>query len=352
VDPDIVVFAREGVLMGQRLDLDRTQPIGEPFPIAERVEYFGTTSRAMFSTSRTGTVAYHQGGDLMQLVWADGTGKEVGRIGEPADYQFLSGRLSHDDTSLLTARRQPGSSTYDIFRYDLARGGEERITDGRGSELAPVWTGGGRGMAFSADSGGFVPHLFHKDLATGVQEQLLPPGNQQYPAGVFPADGSVAFVEALPGSGFHLFKLPMKPRGSPIPLLHSVHSVWGLSLSPDGLAMAFMAEEKGRKDIYVALVSATSAPVLVAQGVSGPPRWSRDGGQVFFVGRDDLMITVPVRITPQLAVGPPRSMFTVKRETSLLDVSRDGRLLLLVPHVRAAEHPIVVGLAAIKSANQ
>jgi hypothetical protein len=64
------------------------------------------------------------------------------------------------------------------------------------------------------------------------------------------------------------------------------------------------------------------------------------------------MITVPVRITPQLAVGTPRSIFSVKRDTSLLDVSRDGRLLLLVPHVRAAERPIVVGLAAVKSANR
>ena len=67
VDPDIVVFAREGVLMGQRLHKETMRPIGEPFTVAQHVEYFFTTSQAMFSASRTGTVAYHPGGEMGQL---------------------------------------------------------------------------------------------------------------------------------------------------------------------------------------------------------------------------------------------------------------------------------------------
>ena len=40
----------------------------------------------------------------------------------------------------------------------------------------------GRGIVFSADRGG-APHLFRKDLATGVENQLIPPGRMQEPAG-------------------------------------------------------------------------------------------------------------------------------------------------------------------------
>jgi Tol biopolymer transport system component len=350
VDPDIVVFARDGVLMGQRVDLDAVRPIGRPFAIAQQVEYFSTSSRAMFSASRKGAVAYHAGGDLGQLVWADGNGREVGTIGGLADYH-QSARLSRDDTSLLTARRQPGPGTYDIWRLDLVRRTEEKLTAGRGSELSPVWIGAGRAIVFSGDSGGFVPHLFYKDLATGDEEELLSPGRQQLAMDVFPGDRAIAYVEQVP-AGFGMFTLPMAPRGLPISLRASPLSAWDLRLSPDGYSMAFIAQDGNRRDIYIALVDATSAPVLAAQGVSGPPRWSRDGGQVYFVGRDDMLKSVVVRTRPSLEVGTVRSVFAVKRRTSLMDVARDGRFLLLVPHVRAAERPIVVGTAAIESARR
>ena len=119
IDPDVVVFAREGVLMAQRVDLKQSRPVGEPFSIADQVEYFFTTSRAMFSASPTGTIAYHPGGDLMQLVWADRNGNENGTIGKPAAYDPGSSRLSRDGRKLLTARRQPGLGGYDIWRLDL-----------------------------------------------------------------------------------------------------------------------------------------------------------------------------------------------------------------------------------------
>ncbi len=349
VDPDIVVFARDGGLLGQRVDLDAARPIGGPFPIAGRVEYYSTTSRAMFSTSRNGILAYHRGGDLAQHVFVDGNGRQVATIGALADYYPSSGRLTGDDTSLLAARKQLELGAYDIVRFDLARGTEEKLTSSRGSEYAPVEIDDGRAIVFSADTGGYVPHLFFKDLATGKEEQLLPPGNQQHPMGVFPGDRAIAYVEHVPGRGFGMFTLPMKPQGSPMPLRSSPPSVPNLRLSPDGQAMAFLAVEDGRQDIYVALVTTTTPAVLAAQGALGPPRWSRDGRQVYFVGRDEMMKSVLVRTTPRLEVEPVRSLFRVTRGIWLVDVARDGRLLLLVPQVLADALPIVVETAAIRS---
>ena len=86
VEPDVVVFAREGVLMAQRVDLKRPRPSVSRSRLQTRSIYFFTTSRAMFSASLTGTIAYHPGGNLMQLVWADRNGNESGTVGKPADY--------------------------------------------------------------------------------------------------------------------------------------------------------------------------------------------------------------------------------------------------------------------------
>jgi eukaryotic-like serine/threonine-protein kinase len=346
VDPDIVVFVREGVLMGQRVDVDAARPLAEPFPIAERVEYFFTTSRGMFSASRTGSISYHSGQDIGQLVWADRNGREGGTISHPSEYQPFSARLSADDKALLAARRGPGLDTFHIWRMNLLRPSEQQLTSNRGSEVTPVWIDDGA-IVFAGDSPGSVPHLFRKDLATGREQQLLPSGKQQSAMDVFP-DGSVAYVERGAG-GFRLFQLPLAHSASPTQLLSGPLNTIHMRLSPDGHAMTFIAgDAEGRMDAYVSTVPVTRLPDLVAKGVSSPPRWRRDGRQIYFMNGDTMM-TLAVRTVPSLEVGTPEPLFKLRRTARLQDVSRDGRFLLLVPLVRADQHPIAVWTAAIAS---
>jgi Tol biopolymer transport system component len=352
VDPDIVVFAREGALMAQRVDLKQSRPVGEPFPIATQVEYFFTTSRAMFSASRTGTIAYHPGGDLMQLVSADRNGNEIGTIGKPADYDPGSWRLSRDERKLLTARRRPGLGGYDIWRLDLDRGTEQQLTFGRGSEVTPVWIDGERAIIFAGDSPGSLPHLFRRDLASGSESQLLPSGAQQLVMDVLPGGREVAYGERQ-GAGFKLLQLPLTAGASPTPLLPPQFSSSWLRVSPDGRAMAFRTGGPQGRELYVApFPKITSEPVLAGTEVWSGPRWSADGRQLYFLGRDRSMMTVPVRTGRAISVGIAQQLFALKRSASLVEVSRDGRFLLLVPQTRAAERPIVVDTATISSRRQ
>ena len=55
VDPDYLVFAREGVLVAQRFDQASERVVGPPISVAEPVDRFLSTGRAMFTTSRSGT---------------------------------------------------------------------------------------------------------------------------------------------------------------------------------------------------------------------------------------------------------------------------------------------------------
>jgi serine/threonine protein kinase/Tol biopolymer transport system component len=348
VDPDVVVFVREGVLMAQRVDVEAGRPLAEPFAMADPVGYFFTSSRGMFSASRTGSVAYHSGQNIGQLVWADRKGNEVGMIGNPAGYES-SARLSPDDSALLVARTRAGLGTHDIWKMNLVRGNEERLTSNRGSEVSPVWIADGRAMLFAGDSAGQLPHLFRKDLATGAEEQVLPPGNHQLAMDVFP-DGRVAYVERGAG-GFSLFQPPLARRASPTPLLPGRHvNAYNTRLSPDGRAMSFVTGGiEGRMDVYVSTVPVTSAPELVAEGVSSSARWSRDGSRIYYVSRDGTMMTLAVGAVPPLTAGAPEPLFKLRRAATLQDVFRDGRFLLLVPQVRAGEHPITVWTSAIAS---
>ncbi len=352
IDPDIVVFAREGVLMGQRVDLEHARAVGEPFSIAEHVEYFYTTARATFAASRTGTIAYHPGGDLQQLEWVDRNGNERGTISKPAEYDRQSARLSRDGRMLLTARRRPGLGTYDIWRFDLAGQTEGQLTAGRGSELTPVWIDGERAILFAGDSPGSVPHLFRRDLATGTEEQILPPGAQQLVMDVLPGGRAVAYAERQTTGAFGVFQLPLAAGATPAPLLPPHFSSFDMRVSPDGRAMAFISGRSGRLDLYVAPLPVTKEPELAATGVWSGARWNPDGRQLYYLGGERTMMGIGIQTTPSLTVGMPEKLFELKHPALLLVVSRDGRFLLLVSKVRAAERPIIVRTAAISSAQR
>ena len=352
IEPDIVLFVREGVLMAQRVDLEAAKAVGAPFSLADQVEYFFTTSRATFSASHTGTIAYHAGGDLRQLVWVDRNGNESGTIGNPADYDN-STRLSHDGQVLLTARRQPGLGTYDIWKHNLIRGTEEKLTAGRGSELSPVWIEGERALVFSGDSAGTIPHLFRKDLATGEETQILPPGPQQLVMDVLPGGRAVVYAERQArGPGFKLFQLPLTPGASPAALAPQFTS-FAMRVSPDGQAFAFLGTTGGgRRNLYVAPLPMTGDAQIVAPNVSSAPRWSADGTQLYYLDGERSLMTVSVSTSPRLDVGIPERLFELKRPAFLAEVPGDGRFLVLVRLVRASQNPIIVATAPIGSGHQ
>jgi len=123
-----------------------------------------------------------------------------------------------------------------------------------------------------------------------------------------------------------------------------------MRVSPDGRAMAFRTGQ-GRQ-LYIAPFPLTSEPELAGADVSSGPRWSADGQHLYYLVGDRKMMTVPVSTRPSFSVGIAQQLFELKRSASLLEVSRDGRFLLLVPLTRAAERPIIVDTATIGSRRQ
>jgi Tol biopolymer transport system component len=230
----------------------------------------------------------------------------------------------------------------------LDRGTEQQLTFGRGSEVTPVWIDGERSIIFAGDSAGStLPHLFRRDLASGSEKQLLPPGPQQQVIDVLPGGRAVAYAERqVAGDFFKLFQLLLTEGASHTPLLPPQFNSFAMRVSPDGRAMAFRAGREGR-ELYVAPFPITSEPELAGTGVWSGPRWSADGRQLYYVGSDRRMMAVPVHTGPSISIGIAEPLFALKPSASLLEVSRDGRFLLLVPQMRAAERPIIVDTATI-----
>jgi Tol biopolymer transport system component len=350
VDPDYLVFAQEGVLVAQRFDQASERIVGAPVSIAEPVDRFLSTGRAMFTTSRTGTIAYHSYANVARLVWVDRTGKEVGTVGAPGDY--LNVRLSPDGGTVLFDRTKPGIGTWDLWTIDLARGVETRLTSGPGSEAYPVWLPDGRSILFTDEKYSTRNlNLARKRLDTAIEEPLLPNGTQQRrPIDVSPDGHTLLFTERTPRGTLNIFTLPLAGPATPSALFGSRFTEADPRFSPDGRAMSFTSDESGRFEVYVAPFPPTGGKTLVSAGIATGSdlqegaRWSHDGRELFYVSADSRLMALPVVTTPTLEVGRPAPLFPLPGRTwDDFAVSADGkRFLAVVPQAFAGEQPLTV----------
>jgi eukaryotic-like serine/threonine-protein kinase len=341
VDPDYLVFVRDGTLVGQRFDLAAGRLVGEPFSIADAVQYSRSTSRATFSTSRTGALAYQSHIDLAQLVWFDRAGREVGRVEAQGDY--LSMRLARDGRHALFARAEPRLGTYDVWTTDLERSVETRLTSDPTSEIAPVWLPSGTGIIFAAERGG-PPHLFSKDLASGAERALVPANGKLQKTLDVSSDGRIV---AFSQGDREIWTMPVDGTRQPSPFIASKFGAWDLRFSPDGRLVSIISDESGRSEVYVAATSSPNATMRVSTGGATSPRWSADGRELFYLSADGRLWAVPVRAAPSPEVGRPVPLFSTIAKWPWRDfeVAPDGkRFLAIVPQLMANEQPLSVVL--------
>jgi len=317
------------------------------------VRYFGSSGWAAFTASPNGVLAYESSNDRARLAWIDRSGRELGSVGVPADNHRV--RISPDGRRVLFDRRQPGLGSLDLWTVDLGRGTETRLTSDPQSEGAGAWLPDQSAVIFTAARGG-PPHLFRKDLATGVEEELLPAGPLQFVHDVSPDGKTVVYEERTARGDMDVLALPLSGERTPSPILHSPFDEWDASLSPDGRLLAFVSTESGRPEVYVTPFPGPGARTRVSLGGfrAAPSRpnfvhsvvWNRDGRELFYLSADRELVAVQVRTTPALELGTAVTLFALKGPAwSGFDVSPDGKkFLALVPEVVANEQPLTVVL--------
>jgi Tol biopolymer transport system component len=342
VDPGYLVFAREGALMGQRFDAVSGAVTGEPFAIAESVNYNISTFRAMFATSQSGAGAYQSHRDVYQLVWFDRGGRELGAVGLGGDLD--NPRISPEGRRALFARTQPAIGSHDTWIVDLDRGVETRLTSDPTSENNGLWLRDGRSVLFALARGG-PPHIVRRDLTTGQDEEMLPQGTLQGPEDVSPDGKFLVFTERTTGGENDLWTLTLTGSRIRSPLIQSPFDQIEARFSPDGRFFVFQSDESGRGEIYVMPFPVTGAKVRVSTQGGRLPRWSRDGGELFYLSADSHLVSVTVKTTPSLQIGTPAPLFEfqVGKLWRDFDVAIDGkRFLAIIPESLARNQPLTV----------
>ncbi len=340
--PDHLLFMRDNsTLLAQRLDPDRLELSGAPFPaVTEDVGINQVNSAAGFTVSANGVLAYRTGGAGQRALGLfDAAGTRLATVGTFAPYESPS--ISPDATRVAVFFRQDVGSG-DIWLLDLVRSTSSRLTFDAATDTAPIWSPDGARVVFSSNRGGSFD-LYVKHSGGVGQEELLLESEQGKLPDDWSGDGRFILYRSQDAkTGLDLWVLPLEGDRKPQAFLQTPFNELQGRFSPDGRWIAYMSDESGRNEVYVQSfpVSGGKWQISTAGGVQ--PRWRGDGRVLFFVANGQVMaVDISAAQDKTLTAGMPRQLFradlaSTTNERNAWDVTADGQRFLINSEASAA----------------
>jgi Tol biopolymer transport system component/tRNA A-37 threonylcarbamoyl transferase component Bud32 len=333
LQPDWVVFVRQGALVARRLDVARGGLTGDPVRLADPVGYDGPYNVGGFSVSADGLVAYRAGGGRHQLTWFDRTGNAVGLAGESDTGNLLSAELSPDGRRVAVDRTVQNNT--DVWLMDLVRGGSTRLTFDAAVDKDPVWSPDGTQVVFGSNRKG-VSNLYLKSSSgVGTEELLLETPNYKTPQD-WSKDGRFLLYGQLdPKTGQDVWALEMTGKErKPRVVVNTPADERRGQFSPNGRWVAYDTNESGRSEIVVQPFPEPGRKWQVSTSGGIAPRWREDGKELYFIAPDGKLMVVSVAASSTaFEAGTPAVLFPTRIVTTPTPknqyaVSRDGRFLI------------------------
>ena len=330
--PDTVLFVRDRALRAQRMDMKTFRMIGEPTPLAEKVQASSSLNFANFSVSTNGLLTYLSSASatLTVMTFFDATGKQLGSVGGPAE-QF-DPRVAPDGHAVACSRADTNGNN-DVWAVDLRRNVATRVTFSPANEYGPVWSPDSKLVAYSSFDRSPGDLFVKRVEGTGPGEPLLVDKRRKI-ASQWTADGKYIIYHALaPGSTWDVEALSIADKKI-IRLVHGPASEVLGCVSPDGHWLAYASDESGKTEIYVQAFPDEGGRWQISGGGGTMPMWNPEGHQLYYVSSDTTLMAAAVRTGRTFEADTPHVLFTpgIRLVTGVTrrqyDVSRDGRFLI------------------------
>jgi eukaryotic-like serine/threonine-protein kinase len=345
-----LLYLLEHALVAQPFDAKRLRLTGDAKPIAESV-ILAANGRAAFSISETGILAYRAGASaLSQLAWFNREGKQIGTIGDPAAYSSIE--LSPDRKRASVCVTNQASD--DIWLQDLTRPSKMRFTF-NAAAFNSIWSPDARTLAFNSGRKGTLNLYRNTSTGAGSESVLIEDSYAKNPNSWSPDGKFILYGANNPMTGNDLFVLRLNGNAKPFPFLNTSFNESMGQFSPDGRWVAYVSNETGKAQVYVAPFPGPGGKWLISTTDTGiAPRWRSDGSEIFYVDW-------PNRKLMAASVNAKGSVFEVGTVTGLFevratqgpypwysgypyDVSADGQQFLIVTTPDLVETPITVVL--------
>jgi Tol biopolymer transport system component/predicted Ser/Thr protein kinase len=281
--PGLLLFQREGTLLGQRFDANKLEIQGEPVRLAEDIYYNSTNGRAAFDAS-SGVLIYKNdaGGSSPKLLltWVDRAGKVIETVGVAGGYQ---GPDISPDGKRFAVHRHEGKGG-DVWLIESPGGKATRLTfDATQENGMPIWSPDGSHIAFGSFRNGKWGIYQKLSNGTGADELLVESELWKMPMS-WSGDGKfIMYWVQDPKTNNDVWALPLTGDRKAFPVLQTPFAEGHPQISPDGKWFAYWSNETGRNEIYVQSFPTGAGKWQISINGGIFPRWRPDGKELFFM---------------------------------------------------------------------
>ena len=312
-----------GVIRAVRFDAATPRVEGSVVSLIEPVERARNGGAVYFGASANGLLVYAPTGERHQLVWVDRKGLSTPLSNDLE--AFRQPRISPDGTRLAVSINDATTRVAALWVYDLRGDTKRRLTDER-SSLHPIWTPDGKRITYSP-SGGIAEIAAD---GSGDTKLLVRSEVPQYPTGWSPNGRDLLFY-ADKAQGLDLWTLTRGGEARPLLARPAMDSQG--EFSPDGRFVAYVSDESGRDEVYVARFPDMTDRLAISADGGTDPRWSREGRELLYRQGDALMAAT-VTLGRDFRAEKPRRLFSgaysgAGRETGF-DVAPGGERFVMV----------------------
>jgi dipeptidyl aminopeptidase/acylaminoacyl peptidase len=352
-----LLYIRGGSLVAQAFDAGVRRLIGQPFPLAEKVFWYGPAAAAAMSVSENGVLIYRTSPSPSQLKWVDRGGRQIATFAQPAIFmtQF---RLSPDRTRLAASVYDVETGAPLLWIYDLATGSAHKISRAPGTSGNPVWSPDGTQVVV-ARAEGAPPRLSVKSVNDNAPEAVVAPAPFQLPTDWSPDGRFIAYQTsgAIGAPGADVFVVDLMRGRRLVSLLQSPAQELGAGFSPDETWLTYLSDQSGRLELYVqAFQAAPTARLLgtprqISTNGASIVRWRPDGKELYYISADNWMMAVALTGKTRREFATPRRLFHLEMLPRSLtaagiepgfDVSADGQHFLIADPLPIRSAPFVV----------
>ncbi|MDQ5871037.1 MAG: protein kinase [Acidobacteriota bacterium] len=306
-DPGYMLTVQQGMLVAYPFDEKSAQVRGTPIRVAESILTGNPPGFAPFTVAGANVLAYSSPfARSRRLVWFDRSGRKIGTVGEPGDYGTPS--LSPDEKRIAVAIREESKNHTDIWLFDSVRGAWSRFTFDPASERAPLWSPDGSRIVFSSGSQGLLD-LYEKPAGgSGEPRLIVRSAGDKFPTD-WSRDGRYLVYHTFGGNSFWDLWVAPTDGGKPFALFSTKYTEVQGQISPDGRWIAYASDESGRFEIYVMQFPEKRGRWQISTAGGTQPWWRGDGKEVFYLGPDQTLMSVAVRVDDSFQAAVPTPLF-------------------------------------------